>query len=141
MEFEKIMNGDRHRPANIVARGAINRSDSRKRGRRSESPESIVNTTKDKLHTPKRKKKTEENKSQKKMTEFSESQNKNTVCRKIDTSTKTDMAESKTNTVSEDQFQLLMAEMQKMNTNFDAKFDQCFSKMNERIEKVEGKIF
>ena len=109
-----------------VARADIRqRSDSRKRNRRSESPEEKSISAKDK-HLKRSRKLTqaETPKNQPKITDF------NSENRSEEKDTTTNMATSA-------EVKMLMEEMQKMN----AKFDEMNMNLVGRIEKVESRVF
>ena len=129
---------ERARSVTAISR-ATQRSESRKRGRRSESPEAPTTTgrNRNKQTFKKQKKgsKPQTDKDQTKITEFSESQDSN---RPTEIETTTNMAAKET--LNNTQFEDIMAEFQKMNTKFDTKLDECMNKMNERVETVEGKV-
>ena len=130
---------ERSRSVTAISR-ATHRSESRKRGRRSESPETPTATgrSRNKQTFKKLKKgsKPQTDKDQTKITEFSESQHSNRPTE--DNETTTNMADEET--LTNTQFEAIMAEFQKMNIKFDTKLDECMHKMNERVETVEGKI-
>ena len=130
----------RSRSVTAISR-ATHRSESRKRGRKSESPEPPTTTGRERnKQTFKKQKKGCKSlleKDQTKITEFSESQQNHRPIEHIETTT--NMA-ANTETLNNTQFEAIMAEFQKMNTKFDTKLEECMNKMNERVETVEGKI-
>ena len=126
----------RARSLTATARASTSRSDSRKRGRRSESPELPSGRIKSKLSN-KKPKRTSYDKEQTKITSFSETHENDTldlVPLPTENKTKTNMADN------QQQFNTLMEQFEKMNTKFDTKFDEVIKRMDDRMDKIESKV-
>ena len=135
---------ERNRPKCVTARGPLARSDSRKRNRRSESPENVSIKTKDK-HTPKRHRKVTVIDDQPKITSYSaDRQNESTADEDIthqpENSTLAASAEATQVNMAEVSNVQIMEELRKMNDNLNDKMDKCMKKMDDRMDLLEGKF-
>ena len=127
------------RTAVRTARG-VTRSDSRKRTRHSQSPES-AGKTKD-CHLSKKLRNTSTcRKEQTKITSFSSLAQGDTPDNTPDINTQqTESENMATNNLDDSQFNQIMAQFEKMNTKIDTKIDEHISKIDERMDKMDGKI-
>ena len=141
---------ERNRPKCVTARGPSGRSDSRKRHRRSESPESVPTRIKDKQGSKRHRKVLTIDKDQPRITSFStdtesESRDENATHLELEANTATQVNMAAPN--NDSQFNIIVKEMQKMTEKMemymkkmDDRVDMYMKKMDDRVETLESKF-